>query len=214
VKSIWLGKESDEFADSKKRIRTCKLPIVTGIDWNTSGSIGNYLTEESPMALDELSLVCKAQSGDRKAFCVLIRPYLHHIYRTATRITGNHEDAEDASQECLGKAFTHLQSFRKDSRFSTWLTRIAINESLMRVRKRKPQLRNVMWEKDMSEIPSVSRIRDPKDSSDPEAIWAEKERNEILRDDVLRLGMNSKIAIHLFQAGDIKLSEIGYAQRL
>jgi RNA polymerase sigma-70 factor (ECF subfamily) len=190
------------------------VPIATGIDRNGSKSAGIYHTEERALALDEESLVSKARSGDDKAFCELIKPYLNHIYRTAARITRNHEDAEDVSQECLVKAFTHMQAFRKDAKFSTWLTRIAINESLMRVRKRKPELRFVLDDKDLSEVPSVSQIRDHRNTSDPEAIWAQKERNDLLREAVHQLGENSKIAIHLFEAGEMKMQEIGNALRL
>lgn len=167
-----------------------------------------------PSNMDEWTLVSKAQSGDEDAFCVLIKPHLRHIYVTAARITRNHEDAEDASQESLMKAFMHIHAFRKDAKFSTWLTRIAINESLMRVRKRKPELRHVLGDKDLSEIPFVSQIRDRKIASDPEAIWTQRERNELLREAVTQLGMNSKIAIHLFEAGDLRTQEIGYALHL
>jgi len=184
------------------------------MDRNGSKSSGSNFARVLPPNLDEGTLVSKAQSGDEEAFCMLIRPHLRHIYVTAVRITRNHEDAEDASQESLMKAFTHLHAFRKDAKFSTWLTRIAINESLMRVRKRKPELRHVLGDKDLSEIPFVSQIRDCKSASDPEAIWTQKERNELLREAVRQLGVNSKIAIHLFEAGELRSQDIGGALHL
>jgi len=96
-------------------------------------------TSEQHELVDELSLVRRAQAGDQKAFSQLLRPYIHLSYHVALRITGNREDAEDASQQSLLKAFTHIGQFQGDSQFSTWLTRIAINEALMKLRKRRSE---------------------------------------------------------------------------
>src|SRR2546429_5904413 len=60
------------------------------------------------------------------------------IFRLTRNITGNHEDAEDAMQDAFLKAYAHLKDFHGDSRFYTWLVRIAANEALMRLRKRRP----------------------------------------------------------------------------
>jgi len=96
-------------------------------------------TSDQYELVDELSLVRRAQAGDQKAFSQLLRPYIHLSYHVALRITGNREDAEDASQQSLLKAFTHIGQFQGDSQFSTWLTRIAINEALMKLRKRRSE---------------------------------------------------------------------------
>ena len=64
--------------------------------------------------------------------------YERNIFRLAQHITQNHEDAEDVLQDAFLKAYTHLGDFQGDSRFYTWLVRIAVNESLMQLRKRKP----------------------------------------------------------------------------
>ena len=184
------------------------------VDRNISKGARENLARVLPRNLDEPTLVSKAQSGDEEAFCMLVRPYLHHIHRTAARITRNHEDAEDASQEGLLKAFTHLRNFRNDSKFSTWLTRIVINESLMRVRKRKPELKHIWGDCDLSETPAVVQIRDRKRDSDPEAIWTQRERTDLLREAVLELEPNSMIAIQLFEAGDWRTQDVGCGLRL
>jgi RNA polymerase sigma-70 factor (ECF subfamily) len=158
--------------------------------------------------------VSRAQAGDAEAFCALVEPYFHQIYFTALKITHNHADAEDASQECLVKAFRRLQTFRRDSRFSTWLIRIVINESLMRVRKRRAELKYVIGEKDLSEISSVIRIRDWKSSSNPEASWMLKERNELLKEAVGKLGADMRVVVHLFAAGEIRTREISSALQI
>src|SRR5438034_7431736 len=87
---------------------------------------------------DEPQLVASARAGDAAAFEELVARYEDKIFRLTSNITGNREDAEDAMQDAFLKAYSHLQDFHGDSRFYTWLVRIAANESLMRLRKRRP----------------------------------------------------------------------------
>ena len=87
---------------------------------------------------DEPILVAAAKKGDEAAFEELVNRYENKIFRLTRNITGNQEDAEDAMQEAFFKAYTHLQGFQGDSRFYTWLVRIAANEALMRLRRRRP----------------------------------------------------------------------------
>jgi RNA polymerase sigma-70 factor (ECF subfamily) len=87
---------------------------------------------------DEQQLVTAAKHGDAAAFEELVNRYESKIFRLTWNITGNREDAEDAMQEAFLKAYSHLQGFHGDSRFYTWLVRIAANEALMRLRKRRP----------------------------------------------------------------------------
>lgn len=89
---------------------------------------------------DEHLLVAAAKSGDTAAFEELVNRYERKIFRLTMNITRNHEDAEDAMQDAFMKAYTHLKTFEEGSRFYTWLVRIAANEALMRLRKRRPNL--------------------------------------------------------------------------
>ena len=86
---------------------------------------------------DESALLAKAREGDLTAFNELVNRYSRKIYRLAKHITQNDEDAEDVLQETFLKAFEHLSSFQGQSKFYTWIVRIAVNESLMKLRKRK-----------------------------------------------------------------------------
>jgi len=86
---------------------------------------------------DESALVAKAREGDVSAFNELINRYSRKIYRLAKNITQNDEDAEDVLQETFMKAFEHLGDFHGQSKFYTWIVRIGVNESLMKLRKRK-----------------------------------------------------------------------------
>ncbi len=85
----------------------------------------------------ESELVAQAKAGSSEAFEELVNRYERRIFRLAMRLTGNTEDAEDVLQETFLKAFEHLPDFRQDSRFYTWLVRIAVNEGLMKLRKRR-----------------------------------------------------------------------------
>lgn len=87
--------------------------------------------------MDESALVTRARNGDDEAFAELLNRYDRKILRLAKNITNNDEDAEDVLQETFLKAYTHLGDFKGDSRFYTWIVRIAVNESLMKLRKRK-----------------------------------------------------------------------------
>jgi RNA polymerase sigma-70 factor (ECF subfamily) len=87
---------------------------------------------------DEALLVSAAKAGNRDAFRELVGRYEHKIFRLAQNITQNREDAEDVMQDAFLKSFTHLDDFHGDSRFYTWLVRIAVNEALMKLRKRRP----------------------------------------------------------------------------
>lgn len=86
---------------------------------------------------DERPLLDRARAGDDAAFSELVSRYERKIYRLARNITQNDEDAEDVLQEAFLKAYTHLGNFQGDSKFYTWIVRIAVNEALMKLRKRR-----------------------------------------------------------------------------
>src|SRR6266849_2943034 len=86
---------------------------------------------------DESALVAKAREGDLTAFNELVNTYSRKIFRLAKHITQNDEDAEDVLQETFLKAFEHLSGFQGQSKFYTWIVRIAVNEALMKLRKRR-----------------------------------------------------------------------------
>ena len=85
----------------------------------------------------EQELVEQAKRGDTSAFGELVNRYERNIYRLARHITQNEDDAEDVLQETFLKAFANLDQFQGHSKFYTWLVRIAVNESLMKLRRRK-----------------------------------------------------------------------------
>jgi RNA polymerase sigma-70 factor, ECF subfamily len=94
---------------------------------------------ESPASgsFDEAPLVARAKAGDMSAFSELVKHYDRRVFRMAKQITQNDDDAEDVLQETFLKAYTHLDDFQGNSKFYTWLVRIAVNEALMKLRKRR-----------------------------------------------------------------------------
>lgn len=102
-----------------------------------------YATNKSPVGITtdtcDMHLVAAAKSGDHQAYAELCRRHSQRTLRRVLRITRNIADAEDMLQESLLKAYTHIGEFDGRSAFSTWLTRIAINNALMLLRKRRSQ---------------------------------------------------------------------------
>ncbi|MGI9102333.1 MAG: sigma-70 family RNA polymerase sigma factor [Terriglobales bacterium] len=88
---------------------------------------------------DELKLVRAAKAGDISAFEQLVRRYDRNVFRIAQHITQNREDAEDVVQDAFLKSYENLKNFQEQSKFYTWLVRIAVNEALMRLRRRRPE---------------------------------------------------------------------------
>ncbi len=91
----------------------------------------------SQTGIDESVLLGQAREGDTRAFAELVRRYEGKIFRLAQHITQNREDAEDVLQETFMKAYEHLDQFKGDSKFYTWIVRIAVNQALMKLRRRK-----------------------------------------------------------------------------
>ena len=87
--------------------------------------------------IDESAVVEQAREGDTTAFAELVRRYEARIFRLALHVTQNREDAEDVLQETFMKAYEHLAQFKGDSKFYTWIVRIAVNQALMKLRRRK-----------------------------------------------------------------------------
>jgi RNA polymerase sigma-70 factor (ECF subfamily) len=138
------------------------------------------------VATDESVLVAEAKAGSYAAFEELVNRYEKKIYRLGLNITGSPEDAEDVLQEAFLKAFEHLPEFREDSRFYTWIVRIAVNEGLMKLRKRRSD-KTMPIEDSLSEDGEVI----PREFTDwkpnPEQLLAQTELEAILQNAVQSL---------------------------
>jgi len=128
---------------------------------------------------DEMVLVRAAKKGDLAAFDQLIQRYDRKVFRIAQHITQNREDAEDVVQDAFLKAFENLEGFQEQSKFYTWLVRIAVNEALMRLRRRKTA-KTVSLDEDV-ETEDDYIPREVADwSPNPEQLYKQSELKEIL----------------------------------
>src|SRR5438105_7036966 len=128
---------------------------------------------------DEMALVRAAKKGDDSAFEELVRRYDRNVFRIAQHITQNREDAEDVVQEAFLKAYGNLAKFQEQSKFYTWLVRIAVNEALMKLRRRKPERTVSLDEEVKTEEDSLPReVADW--SPNPEQQYRQAELREIL----------------------------------
>lgn len=128
---------------------------------------------------EELALVDAAKRGEIAAFEELVRRYDRNVFRIAQHITQNREDAEDVVQDAFLKAYGNLNQFQGQSKFYTWLVRIAVNEALMKLRRRRPE-RTVSLDQDV-ETDEDSIPREVADwSPNPEQQYSQAELREIL----------------------------------
>jgi RNA polymerase sigma-70 factor (ECF subfamily) len=160
----------------------------------TEGREGAHCgTGEAP-STDERRLVTQAKSGSSTAFGELYDRHRLRIYHTTFRILRNRQDAEDAVQRSFQRAFTNLCRFREDSTFSTWVTRIAINDALMLLRQRRANTR-LQENNDGTEEPSVL---DPADKGPtPEQALAETERRVAVLQAISYLGESLRTVVLL-----------------
>lgn len=170
---------------------------------------------------DEHLLVAAAKGGDAGAFEELVNRYERKIFRLTMNITRNREDAEDAMQDAFMKAFSHLDRFHEESRFYTWLVRIAANEALMRLRKRRPNQFSLDEPIESEDDFVPQQIEDWGPS--PEQRFAQTEMRDILRGVIEELPHDFRIVFLLRDveglsteetAGAVGISEAAVKSRL
>jgi RNA polymerase sigma-70 factor, ECF subfamily len=131
------------------------------------------------VASDDLSLVHASKDGDVNAFEQLVKRYDRKLYRIAQSITHNREDSQDAVQEAFLKAFRNLGEFREESQFSTWLIRITVNQSLMKLRKQRAT-REVSLSEDFQADGDSLAMEIADWAPNPEQLFRESELRDIL----------------------------------
>src|SRR4051812_28579525 len=144
----------------------------------------------------DVALVERVRGGDVSAYDELVRKYERQVFRIALRITQNREDAEDVTQDSFVKGFEKLDQFQGNSKFYTWLVRIAVNESLMRLRKRRTG-KMVSIDEDV-ETEEGSVPRDLADwAPDPEQNYSQSELHNILEKTIKGLPPGFRVVFEL-----------------
>ena len=155
---------------------------------------------------EEAMLVSAAKNGDAHAFEILIRRYQRRILAVAQRFTRIREDADDVVQQSFQKAFVHLDKFEGKSRFSTWLTRIAINEALMLLRRGRGN-REVSINDLSGSEETAFRLEIPDSRACPESLFLQGERNRILFAAMDKLSPGIRTAIELKELAELSTEE-------
>jgi RNA polymerase sigma-70 factor, ECF subfamily len=158
---------------------------------------------------DEPVLVAAAQAGDIAAFETLVGRYERKILRLAQNITQNREDAEDVMQEAFLKAYEHLSGFQGNSRFYTWLVRIAVNQALMKLRKRRPNQVSIDEEVNTGEDLIPREIEDWGPS--PEDRYKQTELSGILSSEIADLDPPFRIVFQLRDIEELSTEETAEA---
>jgi RNA polymerase sigma-70 factor, ECF subfamily len=162
---------------------------------------------------EDIALVAAVKTGNRKAFDILVKRHEQRILLVARRITRTREDAEDVAQQTFQKAFTHLNQFEARSAFSTWLTRIAITEALMFLRRSRG-LREVHIEDLAGNQETTSPLEVPDASPDPEAIYSQQEQAEMLSAAINELSPGIRKAIQLHELDERSSEETAQIMRI
>jgi RNA polymerase sigma-70 factor, ECF subfamily len=193
--------------------------MLTMNDEETHRRDGCATTAEGAPA-SERRLIERVQNGDNEAFYELVQPYERGVYLAALSIVRNDSDAEEVAQEAILKGFKYLGRFRGESKFSTWLIQIAINEAKMKLRKNHPQLYESLQEglcnddgdylprdfADWREIPSeaLTRMELRQALSQALAALPEKYRSVLVLRDIQQLSIHETAQILGISEGNVK----------
>lgn len=153
----------------------------------------------------DAALVAATRRGETHAFEKLVLRHERKVFSVAQRITKNREDSEDVTQESFHKAFLHLDGFREESEFSTWLTRIAINEAFMLLRQKRRVLEVLPGSSDDGQEPIPEAFVDQ--SPNPEETCLRKEHTRLLREAITRLSPTVRRTILLCDIGERSVGE-------
>jgi RNA polymerase sigma-70 factor, ECF subfamily len=151
-------------------------------------------------------LLYRALNGDQEALGLLFASHIPQLYRTARRVVGTHQDAEDVLQDGLLLALRHLQEFAGRSRFSTWLTSIVTNAALMRLRRTRPKrVTSIDQKLDRESQPLANSI--PDSGPSPEEMYARQEQLQILERGLQSLSVSYRNAVRLRDVEGMSLRE-------
>ena len=164
------------------------------------------LDESQPAnhTISEARLLSDAKRGEPEAFEALCQTLRPRLLKIALRITRNREDAEDAVQDSMMRAFVHLNDFHGNSSFSTWLTRIVLNSALMINRKNR-SARQISAD----ELPPAGEpgFQIPDRTPNPEQTYVQRERRTILHSAIRRLRPRIRAVIEIAQFQELPIKE-------
>src|SRR5712691_2478734 len=157
---------------------------------------------------DDFVLVENVLAGERRSFEPLVRRHERRVFRVTLAILGNVEDAEEAMQDTFVKAFRHLDQFRKEARFTTWLTRIAVNEA---IQKRNARKNFVPLAEVETEEEQFAPKRRESWKSNPEQLYGKQELHRFVEDAIQSLPQIYREAFVLRDVEELSAEEAAEA---
>lgn len=172
---------------------------------------GNNVCDRSEASDDDL--ITAAQRGDQQAFVQLCGRHSTVTKKKIFSIVRNHEDAEDALQDTLLRAYAHLTSFRRSCKFSSWLTTIGVNSALMILRKRR--VRRETYASSTNVDTGTVELRDPVDRSPgPEGIYLKQQAILLVRREVEKLHPSLRSVVNHYYGSECSLEDAAQAQEI
>jgi RNA polymerase sigma-70 factor, ECF subfamily len=151
-------------------------------------------------------IILDVKNGDEQAFAELVELYKDKVYQVAYRMVGNAHEAQDVAQEAFLRAYTNLDSFDSNRKFSTWIFRIATNVAIDRLRKKKPDFHLQDQVKGSENLTYESQLA--ADQALPEEQILTIEMQEWVQDEINQLPVKYRTAIILKYIEDLSLKEI------
>jgi len=142
------------------------------------------------------TLVAATKNGESQAFEFLVKRHEAKTFSIAFRITRNREDAQDVVQQSFHKAFMYLDTFQEKASFSTWLTRIVINEGLMCLRRNRSR-REISLDDVESELDELLPVEIPDRGKDPAEIYEQRENERILCEAMNQLSAEFRTVVRM-----------------
>src|SRR5467141_3565243 len=185
-----------------RRNRTVSRKCITSIGNQEAAIASAYSLSDK----GDMTLVAAAKMKNPQAFEILVERHARRVFFAARRMTHTREDAEDVVQQSFQKAFVHLDQFEGKSSFSTWLTRIAINEALILLRKGRG-LREVLINDSTEGEEALFALEIPDSRPNPEDSYSQRERQRILFSALNELPHGMRRAIQLRELGERSTEE-------
>ena len=159
--------------------------------------------------VDELSLIRRAQEGDRAAFDTLIRLYDQNVLRLALQVVGSPEEARDLYQEAFLKVYRSIRHFRLEAKFSTWLYRVVMNVCLDHLRRQKTRKEVVVSQPEDGQPEFLQTVPDERPGLDPERATHSKEISRRIQMALEQLNPRERMVFELKHYQGLKLRAIG-----
>jgi RNA polymerase sigma-70 factor (ECF subfamily) len=171
---------------------------------------GKVHQRSSPMSeVEELSLVHRAQEGDRSAFDALVRIYDQNVLRLALQVVGSPEEARDLYQEAFLKVYRSIGQFRSEAKFSTWIYRVVMNVCLDHLRRQKTRKEVPVPQSEDGEPEFLQTVPDERPTLNPERVTRSKEISCRIQAALERLNPRERMVFELKHYQGLRLRAIG-----